>query len=227
MAAGYRYAARNFVIMLFCAFLIDGCLHRDPHVRLADGYAIIAISPNQPCQLVYKPEHDRRKYSDWTARRSTTPSNAADPGGTDFALFNSTTGELIEFSSEQEWQEATRERNAAPRWLAFEEINAIAQYGSRGRLIFGDCDRGYFLLDISGNELQVFGARQEWEAAIAAKTGKPPSRMRSPKSWLVQSRDRFTYLTIGGFIAITLPWVLAPILRTRRGRAALAITDNP
>ena len=60
-----RTCARILVrlgVVICLALALDGCVNRDPHIRLPGGYALVAISPGSPSELTYEPGRDPRGY---------------------------------------------------------------------------------------------------------------------------------------------------------------------
>ena len=109
----------------------------------------------------------------------------------------------------------TGEKNAVPDMSCVQEVDGITEFGRRGAFVFGNCDKGYFLLDTDRNELTI-SRREDWVTQLTARTGSPPGDMKNPKSWLVQTRPPFYHWIMGGFVAITLPLAFAPLWSTHR-----------
>jgi hypothetical protein len=207
----------RLLVVAFCASILDGLLNRDPHIRLSHGYEIWATSWSSPCFLVYQPWEDRRPYSAWKAHRRVVQDGSGERSEYSLILDDGTTFESLDFPSESEWKAAIRQKRAKQATSHVKEATGITEFGNYGPFVFGDCEKGFFLLDIDKNEYSI-SPRQEWVQQVTAKTGSPPGRMKNPKAWLLQDRNRLYYEVMGGFIAVALPLALAPLWRSRPKR---------
>lgn len=206
----------NLGVVAFFALMLDGFVNRDPYVRLPNGYAIVAISGGSPCGLMYERDKDSRPHSDWTSLRSVVQDSSGRQSMT-YTLLSRAACQALEYPSESEWRAAIREKNAVPPQLSAGACSGITRFGQRGSVVFGDCDKGYFLLSTELDEYQILRSQDEWARQVAAKTGASPGEMKDPKSWVVRTRDAFSLTVVGGFMLITLPWVFAPVWRRHRG----------
>ncbi len=213
----YRRVGFNVVVVAFIALMIDAFLNRDPCVRLPNGYSIVAISAGSPCLLQYEPWKDEREYAGWRALHQQT----RDENGRESERFllvplvDGATSETLEFDSKQEWEAATRAKNAEPSPFHVEQFSGITQFGTRSSFVIGDHDGGYFILNTAENSVESVETKEEWSRKAAA-AGLSTEDLSDPKSWFLQARDQFSVAIVGGFLLITLPWVLRPLWASKR-----------
>ena len=196
----------RLLIMGFVALMLEGCLHRDPMVSLANGYAIGAICGSCPCSLFYEPWEDERPYSDW---------QAVSFDGT-FLLMDEATDEELEFDSETDWRNAIRRLNAE---LPFGHagLEDVTGFRADDHFIIGEYESGLFLVDIDENTIETWESSGPWSAAVSQRTVLQPDDLINPKSWFVQSRHPIVYCLVGGLLIVALPWAAAPVFSKKRG----------
>ncbi len=208
-------AARIIGRLLIAAFIllcIDGCFHRDPTVDLADGYEIVATSAASPCLLNYRPWVDKREYSGWHSMTSTTFYSAEGEERTPYLLTHDEL-EWLRFESEEEWRRAWHEKRATFGPEEIGRVEGITAFREDGRYVVGAHQKGFFLLDIAQNRLRTWKDEATWADAVHSATGRPPTELRDPKSWFVQSRN---LVVLGGPAALMLSWCVWPLARRNR-----------
>jgi hypothetical protein len=188
-------------LAVLCA---DTFFHRDPFVRLGNGYAIGAAYGSDPCRLIYIPGADRRSHSEWTAIVD----------GTKYMLVSNK--DSIEFDSEDEWRRAWRERHAKPSGDAIRHVQGITGFKCKDRYVIGCYTGGYFRLDTANDDLRVWTDEAAWQAAVEREASMDMDDLVSPRSRLVQSRDALGWGGLAVTTAIVLPWSLAPLWRKPR-----------
>ena len=70
-----------------------------------------------------------------------------------------------------------------------DEVSGITGFDRRGELVIGNCDAGFFILDMAENSVGTFVSEDEWARSVEARTGRPPSGLTDPKSAFVQRRQ--------------------------------------
>ena len=181
----------NICIVGFVAFIMTGCLHRDPFVIVGNGYGIVAICWSCPCELIYQGWKDERSYSGWKAMRH----------GDEFLLLNNT-AEGITFDSEAEWKQAICDKNAAPENAVVSDIKDVTAFAADKSFVIGHYSGGFFLLDMQANWADKWESKEEWAQAVSSRTQLSPDRLKDPKAW---------------FVLIMSPWITAPLWSKRRG----------
>jgi hypothetical protein len=202
----FRTSLRTLV-MLFVLVTVNSCLHRDPWVDLGNGYAIGACAWSEPCSLMYYRPGDKRPCTEWYADRF---------DGT-FVLHreSGSAHETLEFKSEAEWRQAWREKNAAPGSHVLPALENVTGFSQEGRLVIGQYDSGYFLLDTNADTVEQWSDRAAWESAVSTRTGINTVNLHNPKSYWVQSRPPALYGVLAVITLLMTPWVLAPLWRRR------------
>lgn len=192
--------AINLLTMGFVLLLVDGCIYRDPYVRLTGGYAISAISASSPCQLYLEPIPDALWF-------------AMPPfDGEEIILVNRqddstiTAGSLAEIVARFP-SHAIDLSQITPR------VDNVTGYTFNRRFIAGECIKSHFLVDVEAHGLEEWSSRDDWANAITAK-GLSPHHLHNPKGWFHQSRHGATMV-----VYATL-WTVAgilPLLKHRSG----------
>lgn len=187
------------LIFLLC---VDGCLYRDPYIELPHGYGIGSISNSTPCSLEYGQDDDR-SYSPWFAIKS--PAVETDELAMPrHVLMNSETDEYLEFESESRWREAIRERNVEPSQSWFPNVENIRQFNIRKHIVYGNCESGFFVLNIEDNDVRVLPDRTAWSIEVARLTGEPPGWMWNANSFFLKYRDPGYLVVVGGLTLLCL-----------------------
>lgn len=200
----------KFTVACFVAFVVDGCLIRDPLVNLGNGYIICAPSGSSPCSLVYFESFDSRTRSPWLVLE-------VEHG---YTLHHRDTREFRDFASKAECREAALQVGARPP-IDLKEIHHITGFDSDGQLAIGDSLNGYFILDTGADELETFRTSAEWADAVRTRTNLNPNRMRDPRGWLVQYRAPGHLAVIATILAMGSLWIAAPMI-WKNQKAAVA-----
>jgi hypothetical protein len=186
--------------LLFFLLCVDGCVYRDPYIQLPHGYGIGSISNSTPCSLEYGRQDDRT-YSTWIAAdvSGCKTDGVATPS---YSLMNMTTDEYLAFDDESVWRAAIRNHNVKPSQSWIPDVANIRRFNTREAFVFGDCEPGYFVLNIEENDVTIIPDEATWRSEVARLTGEPRGWMWSANSFLLKYRDP-EYLAFMGILTLT------------------------
>jgi len=172
---------KNIAIISFFLLCVDGCMYRDPYVRLPRGYGIGASSSSLPCSLGYNQSDDDRTYSDLTALTSVDP----ETGEVEYSLVGPT--EILDFADEAEWYEAIRKYNAPP-CVSSLCIEGVTSFAADGQHIIGEYGGGFYIVDMAADRLSTYTEISTWRSAVSGSTALSSTRLVDPKSFFAQTR---------------------------------------
>ena len=173
---------KHIAIISFFILGVDGCMYRDPHVRLPRGYSVGAISPASPCRLGYSQHHDDRTYSDFTALSSVEP----ETGEATYHLAGPT--EILDFANEAEWYEAIRKYNAPPPHPSL-FLEGVTSFAADAQHIIGEYGGGFYVVDMATDRLSTYPEISAWRSAVSSSTALSSTRLVDPRSFFAQTRD--------------------------------------
>jgi hypothetical protein len=198
----------NVFVVLLGASVLNGCLLRDPHIQLANGYSIGATSWSEPCSL--------KRYM--TRAAPPSPWRALEQGGA-LLLLNTVTGEERTFDDPDAWRAASR---AAGAWMTAEpRPDHIVAFASDERYAIGRTEPGFrlvdgrdeisyagggpfFLVDLHEHTAEFWTSEDEWAAAVRSRTALNPQRLGSPTAWHRQYRRPEYWAIMGVYAGVAL-----------------------
>ncbi len=213
----------RLLCLIFFLLIVDGCLYRDPYIKLPNGYGIGSISPSTPCSL----EYGRSEQSDrnWHAGRAT----ASDANGESvryYWLSNIRSDEFLRFDSKEDWRAAINEYRVAPSDTWMPRVEMIQHFNWRHFVIFGDCDGGHFIADTEHDDLRIIADTSEWRAEVDRLTGATPGFMWSASSFWLRHRDP-AYLAVMATLTAVCLIVIYRRRQIRMGQRTATATPHP
>jgi len=188
---------KNIAIVSLFILMIDGCVYRDPYVRLSHGYEILAISPSSPCSLQYGSSNDDRRSSDFAAVSSINPETKE----ATFRLLNQT--DVLTFTDEAQWREAIREHKASPDTFAL-QLENVTSFAADDDHIIGEFGDGHYLVDIAANHLNTYTSVSKWRAAVSESTELSSVKLIDPKSFFAKTRHPVALVVYVSLILVAI-----------------------
>jgi|GEM_PF-5277081 len=166
----------NVLGMGFLLLIVDGCLYRDPAVKLPGGYVVAAISNSSSSDLYL----ERQPDAAWTAFPMV---------GGELSLLNNDDGTSDSATSIADIQNRFNRvdlSQVAPR------LENVTEYRCDDRYVAGTSGGGFFLLDTTTHVCETWESKTGWQTAISA-VGLSSCNRSDPKGLLNRWRHPATF----------------------------------